>query len=134
MREIKIKLYDDKTVKVENILLSDKFDNEITTVIFDFTNSEFANNLKYKYFYYKNLKEDDCKIINISTINSIILSYEFTKNYGDYDCLLVLSDEELTCFDNKGDTFVSNSFILTIRNNFLEDIKDLIIKENKEGL
>ena len=137
MREITIELYDDKSVKVKDILLGDKFDSKITSVIFDFTNSEFADSLKYKYFYYKNINSEDYKVIDILKINNnrIVLDCEFTKNYGDYDCLLVLSNEEvIDCFENDSEIFVSNSFILSIRNNFLEDTKDLEIKENKEGL
>lgn len=137
MREIRVELYDDKTIKVKNNILADKFDNKITSVIFDFTNSEFSNTLKYKYFYYKNVSSEEYKVLDILKINDnrITLDIEFTKNSGEYDCLLVLSDEEvIDCFDNEGETFVSDNFILNIRDNFLEDIKNLEIKENKEGL
>jgi hypothetical protein len=134
MREINIEIYDDKTINIKNKNLGDKFDNQITNIFFDFSNSEFSNNLKYKYFYYKNNHFDGYKIIDISNINNIVLDYEFTRNYGDYNCLILMSDEIIEDFENDQDIFVSNSFILNIKDNFLIDINNLDIRENKEGL
>ena len=134
MREVNIKVYDDKTIKVNNNNLGDKFENEIYSIGFDFNDCKIFKEMDYKYLVIRWNKEEE--IIRIYEENqTITLTREFTSKYGTWDCLIVLADQELDgCFENNKDVWVSNTFKLNITNNFLKDTKDLIILDNKEAL
>jgi hypothetical protein len=134
MTEINISVKDDKTVSVSNVNLGDKYDNQITKLIFFFNSCSFSQRLQYKYFAIKNENKDSFQLIDITNKKEIILDYEFTKVYGRYNCLIILSEKELTQMTNDKDNFVSNTFSLSINDNFLTGIKNLTIIEEQEAL
>lgn len=135
MRTINIEVFDDKKVKVSDKgNLGDKIDNETTQMCFIFNSCNFHESLTYTYFVYKLRDVEDYTLLDISNKENIILEYEFTKNPGDYDCLIILSDKEINSYiTNDQVNFVSDLFSLYITNNYLEK-DNLKILENKEAL
>lgn len=135
MREINIEVFDDKTIKVSNSgNLGDKFDNEIYQLRLNFDNCKFFSEMDYKYFLIKwNTEEEIIRIYEENQV--IVLTKEFTSKYGSWDCLIVLSDQELDGhLENNKDVWISNVFKLNITNNFIEDTNNIILKNNKEAL
>ena len=131
MKEINIGIYDDKTIKIKNNKIGDKFDNQIYKLVFNFDNCSFFNSMTYKYFLIKN-DFKDYEQIELNDDLEFVLNTYYTSQYGTWDCLIVLSNQELDGkLENNKDIWISNIFNLYITNNFLD--KDFIIIDNKEG-
>lgn len=133
MREINIQVFDDKSLKTNNSNLGNKLDNGITKLNFNFDNCSFYETLTYRYVALKNNNLDIFYLVNI-TDNYFILSDFYTKQPGNYDLLVILSNREITDgnIDNDGTNFVSNSIKMTITDNFLND--NFEIKTNEEAI
>lgn len=141
MREVNIEVYDDKTIKVSNNgNLGDKFDNNVSQITFDFSGCNLKNKLGYRYFLYKHEDDKDYKhmtiSVNVDYYSPIPMIHLFTDRAGEWECLIVLSNEELTFEKWENDVYdwVSNQFSLYIQDNFLVDYKNLNVKENKEAI
>ena len=133
MREINIQVFDDKNLKTNNSNLGNKLDNGITKLNFNFDNCSFYETLTYRYVALKNNNLDIFYLVNI-TDNYFVLSDFYTKQPGNYDLLVILSNREITNgnIDNDGTNFVSNSIKMTITDNFLND--NFEIKTNEEAI
>lgn len=133
MREINIQVFDDKSLKTNNSNLGNKLDNGITKLIFNFDNCSFYETLTHRYVALKNNNLDIFYLVNI-TNNYFVLSDFYTKQAGNYEVLVILSDREILDgnIDNDGTNFVSNSIKMTITDNFLNN--NFEIKTNEEAI
>lgn len=133
MREINISIYDDKSLKSNSKNLGNKLDNGVTKLIFNYDNCSFYGSLTYKYLALKNSNLDIFYLVKIPD-DYFVLSDFYTKQTGEYELLVILSDSEIIDkdIDNDGINFVSNSIKMTITDNFLND--NFEIKENEEAL
>ena len=141
MREINIEVHDDKTIKISNKgLLGDKFEHNISQITFNFTGCNLKNTLGYRYFLYKHVDDEDYKhmtiSVNVDYYSPIPMIHLFTDRAGEWDCLIVLSNEALTFEKWENDVYdwVSDLFKLSIQDNFLIDYKNLDVRENKEAI
>lgn len=115
-----IKICNDRSVFPNSVKISNQYENKTRVVAFDLSDVEFKGNV-YLVCRYQDTQEYYTPLL-LNENNSIPVETFLSAKAGIYECLIVISNVTITPdynFSDDNPMFVSNSFILSVTQNYL---------------